>query len=197
MTNSPNIYDIILILIKLAGDEFRGKTNVHKNLYLIKEMLKNEFELPYRFKPYFYGPFSVEISNALDLLQSSGLLDSDERELGRDDMEMRLTVYRLTDSGEKAIEKARNSYPDFFQQLERHFNTIKGTGQHQNTRVLATAAKLKLIVSQEGKPLTIPMIQEKAQELGWEISDSDTQAAIDVLDRTGLVSVRGRRDGSA
>ncbi len=198
MSDVPNIYDIILSLISANDGQFAGKTNVHKNLYLIKEMLsKDQVQVPYRFKPYFYGPFSIDVSYALDLLQSSGLLDSDERELGRDDIEMRQTVYRLTDFGKKAVEKAKASYPEFSNGFGECFRRIRGTNHHQNTQVLATAAKVKLIVSQEGKSLTIPKIKSKAQELGWKINDSDINAAIKVLTQTDLVSVRGKKGDPA
>jgi uncharacterized protein YwgA len=144
--------------------------------------------MPYRFKPYFYGPFSIEISNALPLLESFGLINSEEKELS-DDLEVRQTVYSLTDSGEKAARATQKSYSEFSSRFENCFNEIRNTGYHQNTRVLATAAKVKLIVSQEGQPLTNEMIMGKAQSLGWEINDSDIEAAIYVLKETGLISI--------
>ncbi len=188
----PNTSQIILLLIGLNQNKFSGKTNIHKNLYLLKEML-SDISLPFQFRPYFYGPYCEPITESLDILESSGLLTSKEISLGRDDVfEIRQSIYELTPTGEKALDRINTSFPEFVSMFKQRFDTIRKTGFHQHTRILSTAAKVKLILSLEKKPLYIDNIKEKAKKLGWEIEPKDIESSIEVLEKTGLARKVGQ-----
>ncbi|MCK4631737.1 MAG: hypothetical protein KAT79_00635 [candidate division Zixibacteria bacterium] len=188
--SAPNIYDIILCLFSEDEGEFRGKTNVHKNLYLIREMLKKKkVEVPYTYKPYFYGPYSADISNALDLMEDSGLISSREEKFpGKGNLENRLAIYSLQDSGRSAAAKARENYPDFFSLFDGSFSKIRKSGSYNRTPVMATASKISFILGREGKPMTVAAIKKQAKELTWELSDIDIESAVGVLEGAELVS---------
>lgn len=183
----PNTYEIILLLIGLNNNSFSGKTNIHKNLYLIKEMMSNINNFPYSFKPYFYGPFSYEISNSLDTLVSVGLLKTNEIDYGDDEsFGIKKNIYELSKTGEEANAQIKTNYKDFYDMFYKYFMKLKDTNYHQNTRILATAAKIRLILSQERRSLNQSNIKEKAKELGWKIENRDIDSAIDILLETGL-----------
>lgn len=185
--NIPNKYEIIVLLLGINGGRFEGKTNIHKNIYLLKEMLSNRIPIPFRFKPYFYGPFSEEISNTLDILETGLFIDTNEFSFGnKDDFEYKKIIYALTENGNREYERIKKNYVEFYNKLNNKFTIIKGTNFHQNTRILSTAAKVKLILAQENKPLTNENIKNKALILGWEISDKDIESAIDLLETTKL-----------
>lgn len=188
----PQVHELVLLLIGLNDGRFEGKTNVHKNLYILKEMLeKRNIILNFQFRPYFYGPYSTEISYALDILENSGLISTSEREFGTDDFsEIRQSIYCLSESGGKAFDNLKNSYVDFTNLFSNSFDLLKRTNYHQHTRILSTAAKIKLILSIERRPLNSENIKAKARELGWELNGRDINNAINVLVQTGLASVR-------
>jgi uncharacterized protein YwgA len=184
--NIPNIYELVIWLIELNGRSFQGKTNVHKNIYLLQRMMSN-VEFPLKFKPYFYGPYSQDVSEALDLLENGGLLRVKQVDFGvRDSFEVRKYVYELTRSGQNAARNARSNFSDFSGLFEGHFKTLKSTGYNENTKVLSTAAKVKHILSTERRSLNSNSIQAKAKELGWEINSRDLSASVKVLVDIGL-----------
>jgi hypothetical protein len=184
--NTPNVYELVLHLVDLNGGTFRGKTNIHKNIYLLKQMMP-EVRFPLEFQPYFYGPFSQDVSEALDLLENSGLLKVKQIDFGvKDSFEVRKYVYELTPSGSKAAEAVEGNHKEFAGLFKKGFGTLKSTGYHENTKVLATAAKVKLILSREKRPLNSNSIRSKAKELGWEIVERDLDASLKVLLDTGL-----------
>jgi len=183
----PRTSDIILMLVGLNGSRFEGKTNIHKNLYLLKVMISKKAELPFKFKPYFYGPYSAEISNGLDLLENCGLVDTRQIKLGQDKIfEVNQSNYELTQAGVRAFGEIKGQYGQFFSVLESEFDKIRKTGYHQNTRIMSTAAKVKLILTLEKKPLTSQKIRAKATQLGWKIDAYDVQRALKLLIQTRL-----------
>lgn len=183
----PSIHDIIIMLIGSNNEPFKGKTNIQKNLYLIKEMLSKKCELPISFKPHFYGPYSGSISNSLSLLEDSRIIKSyDEDILSGDDFEVKQTIYKLTPVGEKVFDDLKNEHREFYSTFMSNFQKIKDTGFHQNTQILSTAAKVKLILSMENEPLQDKTIEEKAKELGWKLNKKKINSAVKVLVETGL-----------
>ena len=65
----------LLVLLKLLEkvDQKVGKTFVQKATYMLKDGLGEQ--LDYKFKMHFYGPFSQEISNDIEYLSNSKLID--------------------------------------------------------------------------------------------------------------------------
>ena len=129
----PNINEIVLLLIGSNNKPFEGKTNIHKNLYILKEMLANIGTLPYRFKPHFYGPYSKHISNALDLLENSGIISSYEKDFVNDDVfEVKQTIYELTSVGKDAFENSKEDYSEFYKLFNNSFQKIVSTNYHHD-----------------------------------------------------------------
>ena len=185
----PSVYNVILALVRMNGGVFRGKTNVHKNLYLIREMLRSSgVEVPYKFRPYYYGPYSADISDALDLLVGGGLLQASNIELSRDEsIEIKQTLYELTERGKETANAATEPFSDFFHSFRSCFDVIRNTGHHETTRIMATAAKIKLILSREkDKPFNHDALKSKANGFGWKLNGKDISASIDILETTGL-----------
>jgi len=193
----PNLYDMILLLFSESGNKFKGKTNVHKNLFLLKYLLsKKKIGVPYSFRPYHYGPFSYEISDALDFLESSGLLTvSEERfdSYGASGEERTITVFEVSKKGDEVVAKAKKSYPEFCSAFSSCFSRILSTGKHQNTQVLATAAKMKLILGMEKKPMTQHELEKVAAKMGWKLEDEKVRQAGELLQEISLISTAKKR----
>ncbi len=87
------------------------------------EQMTPRINFPFRFRPHFYGPFSNDISSALDLLGNSGFLSVSQIDYGvRDDFEIRQYVYQLTDTGKEVAESVGVEYAEFV----RIFEEVKG-----------------------------------------------------------------------
>lgn len=185
---SPNSLDIVLGLIKLHGDEFIGKTNLHKNIYLIGCLLKKkQINLPVTFRAYYYGPFSRDVSNALGLLVDAGLVEISERSFkAKDHFELKQAVLKITPAGDMAADKSIKDYSEFFEAFEGEFNRIVNTGAHQNTKIMATAAKIRFILEDECKPLNKDAILNKAKDLDWKLNESLIAKSANLLIDIGL-----------
>jgi hypothetical protein len=78
-----NRKDILLLLLYapgLSGDmgeAIKGRTRFTKLLFLLKEVYKidKEVEKYYSFEPYKIGPFTEELYNDLDVLETMGLVE--------------------------------------------------------------------------------------------------------------------------
>ena len=78
------------------------------------QQMNPRLKLPTKFKPYFYGPFSQDISEALDLLENSGLIKVKAIDFGmQDSFEVRKFVYELTNPGKAAVEGVKRDYDKF------------------------------------------------------------------------------------
>jgi uncharacterized protein YwgA len=187
--NIPERHEIILLLIDLNGEPFRGKTNLHKSIYLTKEM-DPDLGLPFEFKAHFYGPFSQQVSEEIDILENCGLIETNQVDMGRkDSFEVKQYIFKLTNAGSEAAKILREGYPEFCDRFDKLLQKIRDTRFHQNTKILATAAKVRLILTAESQPMSSGNITAKAKELGWNINPGEINSALEVLQKTGLVRI--------
>ena len=184
----PNSVDVVLGLLRFHGDEFIGKTNLHKNIYLIGRLLKKRrIILQVPFRAYYYGPFSRDVSNALDLLIDAGLVDIGERSFkAKDHFELKQAVLRITNAGKKAADNSIMIHSEFFDAFDREFKKIASTGAHQNTKIMATAAKIKFILEQESKPMNKSAILKRAKDLDWKLNSGLINKSANLLVDIGL-----------
>jgi uncharacterized protein YwgA len=64
--------ELLLLLFHLNNGAIRGRKRIQKLVFL----LKKQYEVPFRFdfKPYFYGPYSEELAETMQILVQVGLL---------------------------------------------------------------------------------------------------------------------------
>ena len=91
-----SLEDWVLALLLHAGGRVRGKTRVHKALFLVKKEV-GEGLVPARFVPHRYGPWSRDVERALERLVEEGLVERS--------VEDGAEVYRLTRRGRERAEK--------------------------------------------------------------------------------------------
>ena len=91
--------DWILALIAYAGGRIRGKTRIHKGLFLVWQEVGG---VRADFVPYKYGPYSREVDESLNHLVKSGLVR--ERVVPGGD-ETPANEYELTDKGWERAKK--------------------------------------------------------------------------------------------
>ncbi len=88
--------DWILALLLHNGGEVRGKTRIHKALFLVKEEVGRDL-VPARFVPHRYGPWSADVERELQRLVEDGLVEKR--------VEDGAEVYRLTREGRERAKK--------------------------------------------------------------------------------------------
>ena len=103
-----SLEDWILAVLAYAGGRLRGRTRIHKALFLVK--YDADYGLvPADFRPYRYGPYSDEVTETLRRLEERGLIRSMQVPGG----EVPAVEYSLTgtglERGEKALEVLKSS----------------------------------------------------------------------------------------
>lgn len=95
---------ILLILASLfySDSSIRGRTRFQKIVFLLKEKYGISFD--FEFKPYYYGPYSEELSDTLSLLTALKFVEEDAEYLG---MGITRYDYQLTQRGKRYFEAAQ------------------------------------------------------------------------------------------
>lgn len=84
------------------SDPVRGRIRFQKTIFLLKEKYGIAFD--FDFKPYYYGPYSEELSDTISLLTALNLVEEDVEHLG---MGMTRYDYRLTAKGKRYFVMAK------------------------------------------------------------------------------------------
>jgi len=92
--------DLLLLLVVLRElGQVVGRTRLQKIVYLLREMYQIPFR--FRFKPYFYGPYSEDLSDAIENLTALGVIEEGRRYLAEGVIEY---SYSLTRRGSSFLE---------------------------------------------------------------------------------------------
>lgn len=91
----------LLALLRYSGGRVEGRKRIQKLVYL----LIKEHNIPFTFKfvPYFYGPYSSELSIFLETLVGLGLVEEEGETISPRVIKFN---YSLTKKGEKVLERA-------------------------------------------------------------------------------------------
>jgi uncharacterized protein YwgA len=119
------VNDVELILLTLYHHD--NHVNGRKRLQKIICVLKNKYNIQfsYNFKPYYYGPYSESLSNALDVLVSSDMIEEEVEVIDEYD-EIYQYVYKLKQNGKDIIKTIITQNKEMSKKLETAINEIKG-----------------------------------------------------------------------
>lgn len=123
----------ILVLLHYLG-EIKGSTRLEKLLFLLKEKYGMVGKSFYKFEPYYFGPFSVQILEDVTMLRDMGLIEIENevfepRSQFSDAIFIR-KAYRLTENGtakaKEVFEYALSRKPDIGKALFglREYNSM-------------------------------------------------------------------------
>ena len=177
-----SIKDALLAVISAEEGGIKGRTLLQKKMSFVSVLVGEDFG----FSPHYYGPFSSEVADQVGALREAALVAEHPviyAALIGPFGELRRYDYSLTEPGEQVVQKrydAVQRYTDAIAQINAH-------GIADNPNLLSTAAKVHFIVDEHGRA-TGRDIQRRAQELGWNISDTEIGQVVDYLERLGRVS---------
>lgn len=105
---------ITLMILYVDGNPIRGKVWYQKEIYLISK-LDNQLKDQVEFEPHHYGPHSYEVQDALENLESDGLVDVNEE-------------IKLTAKGKEAAEYIKREFKaeelEFYLDIKRFLNNL-------------------------------------------------------------------------
>ena len=150
-------------------------------MYFLSVLVSEDFG----FNPHYYGPFSSQVADELGALCDAGMIVESPVYLGATSLfgEMRRYDSQLTDSGREVVQNRLESIVAYVQALER----IKGHSIASDATLISVAAKVHFIVHGNGR-VTASQIVSKANNLGWEINETEIASVVKYLKHLGLVS---------
>ena len=175
--------DMVLLVVSEAGEEGRleGHTLLQKICYFVSR-LSNE---KHGFKAHFYGPYSSRVKDAKDSLVGLRFLRETQEILPwfSDDQffEPRRYTFAVTDGGKNVLERLRERLPEECSNVKENVERIKKALGSLDYQVLSIAAKVNHILSANSPHVTYEHIQEKAGQLGWNLTSDQINGAADLL----------------
>lgn len=109
----------LLLLIKLA-EKIEGKTKLQKIVFLGKE--EEGIDLGFEFIKYNYGPYSFELTKALDSLETLGLIEVQMEVLSATDSKGFLNkkfVYTITNKGSDLVDTEKEKLKEVMEKIKQ------------------------------------------------------------------------------
>jgi uncharacterized protein YwgA len=172
------VRDIVLLIIDAAGGVVEGRTALQKLSYFAG--LEIDEDLGHH--AHYYGPYSRPVESALNNSAFAGELDEvAERFSSWSGPDIYKYTYTLTDEGKQEVASLRSRFPDLNSKVERVVQRlaklVPGFSQHP----LSLAAKVDYIARREHATISATEIPDRAQRLGWEVSEPDVEKAVEIL----------------
>lgn len=166
-----------------------GRTLLQKTLYFLNEKL----ELGLDFVPYYYGPYSTEITEVTSSLKASGIVEEKVETFLPFNFnvafEPRRYIYQLTGMGRQIAGLIRDRNSEKAKRIKQVIEKMKELGISHDYKNLSIAAKMDHILKIESKPMTTQQILEEANAIDWKIEKKEAEEAIDFLEELKLIKV--------
>lgn len=175
--------DFVLFAHGVFGGGISGRTALQKKVYFLGIMLNED----HGFIPHYYGPYSARVADANSELKALNFLKEDVNVYGwnHQGFEMARYDYSLTEDGKKLLERKKKRHTEKWKKMVEYAKMIEDSG-NLNYMELAMAAKAYIILNQKGGKTNKNTIKSEAEKLGWSISETELDRAIDFLDKINL-----------
>jgi uncharacterized protein len=183
--------DLVMGIVELAGKKIRGRTTIQKLAYFAE--VQGISDVAY--KPHYYGPYSDDIANTLDMLVGLGLIEERTRILGpQSDAwlqsvsgDIKAYTYSLTSKGSKQATEIQKNHPEEWRKLANLVGQCKQLAG-LSPGILAAAAKVHYIASQPGANMSSPAkVTETAKRLGWKLGTAQISRVQKLLSKLDLL----------
>jgi len=177
--------DFVLFAHGAFNGGISGRTALQKKVYFLSVMLDQDLG----FGAHYYGPYSAQIAEANAELKSLDYLRENINVYGwnHNGFEMARYDYSLTEDGLKLLDRKKSRFPEEWQKIQNCADLMKDAG-NLNYMELAMAAKAYFVLIQQGGKANRNTIKAVAEKLGWSISETELDRAIDFLDKIHLAS---------
>ena len=179
---------VLLIMKYLSNEknEIEGKILLQKCIYFVNELLK----LDIKFEPYYYGPYSSEVTFAIEEMKNTGIINEEIEKYIADSWlmkyEPRLFKYNLTEFGSNLADVIEKCYTKEAENIRKAIEKIKEASKN-TSKILSIAGKMYLILKLEDRPKNYKEIISEAEYMNWHIKEEEAKKAIDFLNEIEIV----------
>jgi uncharacterized protein len=186
-------YDFVHLVIHASGGNIQGRTKLQKIIYFVGALTGSLDELGYR--PHYYGPYSAEVSGAVQELRDLKFLAQTESGVYAIDgqgFEIVRYDYVLTEEGKEVAEEKKAKYPSEWTAILKAVEKVNSANVQDYVR-LAIASKAFLLTKQAGKVLSPDALRAKTSEKGWGVTPEQYKEALKFLDDVGLNPIAAKK----
>ena len=165
----------LMLILRANRNEIDGRTTLQKLMYLCSQRV--QVEGTEDFKPSYYGPYSANLTEAIERSVGLKFLREEPRITRRDHVSYR---YSLGEDVIGIIDKLEQTYSVQFEKISKivaDANSYCGL----NPYALSYAAKVHYMLKQGKKPIDFRAAARKAEEFDWKMNEGQAKAGIDLL----------------
>lgn len=177
--------DMVLLIADAAGGTVGGRTVMQKLAYFSSISLGSTLG----HRAYYYGPYSSKVDDALSVASIAGELHetADRMSDWSGGPEIVRYTYALTDNGRARISQIKEQAPEHWECIAGTVAAVRKAIPDLNQKMLSSAAKTYLIISDSDDEIEESDIPDLAARLGWELSDEQVSKTVSILQQLGLV----------
>ena len=177
--------DTVLLIAEAVGGKVGGRTVMQKLAYFSSIELGSALG----HRAYYYGPYSSKVDDALSVASIAGELHETADRMsdwhGGPDL-VRYT-YELTEAGRRRVEQIKLQAPDQWRRVASAVAAVRSAIPDLNQKMLSSAAKTYLIISDSEENIQEDDIPRLAAGLGWELTPQQVEKTVSILQQLGLV----------
>jgi len=173
-------YDFVHLVLLASGGKVLGRTKLQKTVYFTGVLAGHPGNLGYR--AHYYGPYSSEVSAAVDELRGLGFLKQDVASGNAFDsrgFEIARYDYILTFEGNIVADEKVKLHPDEWRRIEAAVKSL-GTAKTDDYVKLSIAAKAHFMSIKENVKSPEEWAR-KSSKYGWQVSEVEFREADDLL----------------
>jgi len=168
-----SVREAVLLVLDASGGHISGRTVAQKLSYFAAGAIGQDLG----HRAHYFGPYSRQVEASMNNSSFAGDLEESVVWFGSGHQ----YDYRLTEQGREAVKDLRARHREdaeaITQTVTKLGQLVPGYPQHW----LSLAAKVDLIIKQQGGPTRAADIPNLAGELGWQVSPDDVTRAVEVL----------------
>lgn len=181
-----NTYDFVHLVLNAAGGKISGRTKLQKTVYFTGAIAGCLDRLGYR--AHYYGPYSSEVTAAVDELRGLGFLSqhvSSSGAVNAQGFEIARYDYELTEVGKLVAEEKAVAHPIEWKGIQAAFDRMKAVRDVDYVR-LSIAAKSYFLQRANPQPLSPEELSRRTSPYGWQVSPEQFREADTLLKSLNL-----------
>lgn len=181
--------DMVLLIADAVGGTVAGRTVMQKLAYFSSINLGSALG----HRAYYYGPYSSKVDDALSVASIAGELRETADRMsdwsGGPDI-VRYT-YELTETGRARLAQIKERSREHSDSITATVCAVRTAIPDLNQKMLSSAAKTYLIISDSEDDIDEGDIPGLAARLGWDLTDEQVEKTVSILQQLGLVEDTG------
>jgi uncharacterized protein YwgA len=181
-------YDFVHLVLLAYDGTIQGRTKLQKTVYFVGAISKLLPDFVYR--PYYYGPYSGEVTAAVNELQGLGFLRQTSASRGAVDpqgFEVARHDYTLTAEGQQIAQEKAEQFPEEWRLIQDAARLLKSMPNSDYVK-LSIAAKMLYLAKEKGEA-SVDELVEMTRRFGWSVTTSQMNEARKFLKSLGLIQL--------